>query len=153
MRKTIITTLLISIFLSGCFPNRLPDTYDFKNKGCEIERIELLHNPDWPYSRPLDEFIFLRELEAEEFAPFMEAIYAIPTKLTITPPPTGYGEYVARVVYENGDVELFGSWHIEFVEYGDSPSEIGEYVFSGDAIDDVFFEYVGKTGDGLREPK
>jgi len=85
-------------------------------------------------------------LEDKNADAFMKELYNLETDRCITPPPTGYGLYIARVVYRNGDIEMFGSRHIEFIAKGSTPRGIGEYSFSKKAFEELFFEYAGITG-------
>lgn len=142
MRKSLIITLIIcTLLLNGCKPREYP----FPNKGQPIERIELLYNPyadNGNIGGPMDSICIL---ESDSMGAFLSALYDMETDRCITPPPTGYGFYVARIVYQNGDVEMFGSRHIEFVEKGSEPAWIGEYYFTGDAFEELFFEYAGTS--------
>ena len=65
------------------------------------------------------------------------------TKHISTAPHRGWGVYIARVTYQNGDVEYLGSGHIEFVKSGEKPIAQGIYYFPGDAFDKLFLEYAG----------
>ena len=84
-------------------------------------------------------------LDNESANAFLAKLYLLDTDRCITPPPTDYGFYVAQVVYQNGDVELYGSRHIEFIEKGNEPTRIGAYYFSGDGFEELFCEYAGIT--------
>ena len=144
MKKIVVIALcIITFFIGGCKPRE----YTFPNKNQPVEKIELLYNSFAEKdtgSRTMD---LICTLEHEQIDTFLNAVYCLDTNRCITPPPTDYGVYVARVVYQNGDVEMFGSRHIEFIEKGDTPKAIGEYYFSGDAFDKLFLEYAEK-GDG-----
>ena len=41
------------------------------------------------------------------------------------PPPSGWGCYIAKISYCNGDVEILGSYNIEYISVGHSPTGIG----------------------------
>ena len=81
-----------------------------------------------------------RKLKAEPN--FMDEIYKLETR-RCTPPLWGWGDYVAKVVYDNGDVELLGSRNIEFVEIDISASGEGNYCFWERGIfEEVFLRYL-----------
>ena len=146
MRRYIITSgiiLLIIMLLCSC--SRLPNTYPFENKDQEIKSIELLYNPYVNKDEYSTDFVLIRSLEENEFAPFMKDIYSLETDKCITPPVCDFGEYVVFVNYKNGDMEIFASWHIEFVESGNNPTGVGAYYFLGDAFDNLFVEYSGTS--------
>lgn len=143
MKKIVIIFFVASILLSGC----VSDEYTFPNKGQPIEEIELLYNPhayNGNIGGPMDHIL---TLEGENVDAFMEDLYNLETYRCNTPPPTGYGFHVVRVAYENGDVEMFGSWHIEFIANGETPKLIGSYAFNTDEFENLFAQYEGQ-GDG-----
>ena len=142
-----IFLLIFVLLLCGCAPR----TYTFPNKGQPVASIELLYNPHANNGNIGGDMESICFLQQEDVDSFLQALYAIETRRCITPPPTGYGFYVARVVYENGDVEIFGSRHIEFIEKGNEPKWIGSYYFTPDAFMELFLEYAD-VGDGSAVP-
>ena len=148
--KKILTICLIMLLLCGCSPK--PQSYPFVNKSEPIESVELLY---YPRANNVDEewmaFQQIRVLEPEEITTFMNALYALPTKRARPTPPSDYGSYVARVTYENGDMEYFGSVHIEFVANGTDAHAMGYYYFPGNAFEELFFGYAGEWQNAMRE--
>ena len=100
--KRLIAIILVLVLLTGC--TRPDPTYSFPNKDIRITSIELLHNMN-KNGIGIDEnnMVLLRTLSEEEIVHFMDACYQLPTERMGTPPATGYGEYVAKIIYENGD--------------------------------------------------
>lgn len=139
--KKIIVIALILLLMAGC--TQEADTYLFPNKNEEIESIELLYYPAALDPDCEDENIFLpvRELEAEEIGTFMNALYNLPTKKVGPPPYSHYGPNIARVTYANGDVEYFGSWHIELVKNGEQRFAVGRYGFDSESFDALFKKF------------
>ena len=90
------------------------------------------------------EFELIRFLDTDEISEFMEALYAMPTKRAKPTPNSDYGPYIARVTYENGDTEYYGSQHIEFVESGAKAYAVGYYYFVGDEFEHLFLTYAGE---------
>ena len=142
MRKLIILSVLL-VCLTAC--SIQPNSYPFENRNEPIKQIDLFYYP-WidDESKPFMEFQLIRTLESDEILEFMEAIYSLETKRARPTPPANYGPYIARVYYENGDIEHFASWHIEFVEAGEKAFAVGYYYFAGDAFDELFLEYAEK---------
>ena len=138
MKKAAIIFFLASMFLCGCVSRE----YTFPNKDQPIESVEMLYNPHANNGNIGGDMEILRSLTIEEAYSLLQALYKLETGRCTTPPPTGYGFYVIRVTYTNGDVEIFGSRHIEFIENGDEPKWIGSYYFPGDAFLDLFSQYV-----------
>ena len=138
--KKFILICFITLLLYGCSP--MPKTYPFENKNELIESIELLYYPWYTDdSKPFMEFETIRTLTDEEIPEFMDKVYALETKKAAPTPPANYGLYIARVNYENGDTEYYGTTHIEFVESGEKASAVGYYYFPGDSFDNLFSEY------------
>lgn len=139
--KTALIMLLILSMFAGC--SAYPEEYPFENKDEPIESIELIYHPYVKTLEGEDVLISVRFLNSNEIPVFMESVYSLQTKTARPTPPSGWGIYIARVTYENGDVEYLGSGHIEFVENGSEPFSIGRYYFPGDSFDKLFLQYAG----------
>lgn len=138
MKKIAVITLgVIILFLAGCKPRE----YTFPNKNQAVEKIELLYNPYTDSSIGSRQMEIVCTLEDESVDAFLERLYGLDTGRCTTPLPRNYGVYIARVIYQNGDVEMFGSRHIEFIKKGDRPKAVGAYFFSGEEFEKLFFEY------------
>lgn len=149
MKKYVIVfSLIYVLLLCSCAPRN----YTFPNKGQPVTSIELLYNPHANKGNIGGHMESICFLQKEEIDSFLRALYTIETHRCTTPPPTGYGFYVVRVVYESGDIEIFGSRHIEFIEQGNEPTMIGEYCFSSETFKELFFEYADNWGQGDGSP-
>ena len=140
--KKIVVIILLLIVLSGC--SAKPSSYPFDHQNEPIVSIDLLYYP-WieDETQPFMVFQLIRSLESEEVPIFMDALYALETKRARPTPPGNYGQYIARVSYENGDMEYFGTRHIELVKSGEKAYAVGYYYFPGDAFEKLFLEYAG----------
>ena len=151
MRKAIcffiITMISVFVILAGCSKS-LPDTYTHPNKDQPIVSVELMYNSSWVYTG--EEFKTVRTLNPQEIPLFMDELYALPTQKNITPPARDFGPNIVKVTYENGDIEFFASWHIEFVKSGEEIAGVGAYAFVGEGFDQLYDSYRGQ-GDGLPE--
>lgn len=144
MKRRIAVLALLALLLSGCAVKGLPETYQFPNKDRTIESIELFYNPYVAEGYTGKAFTSIRILRPEEIVSFMDRIYSIQTAKCITPPRSNYGEYIAEVTYENGDIERFSSWHIELIEKGETSYGVGAYFFlNQEDFDNLFIEYAG----------
>ncbi len=104
-----------------------PSPYGFTHPTEKIQQIELLYNPS-ALTGEAENWVLLRQLETDEIAPFMEEVYELAQVNTVTVlniPISGYGLYIARVTYDNGDMEIIGDLMMEFVKAGDTPTESG----------------------------
>ena len=152
MKKiSIILVVCLSIVLLYSCTQSSP--YPFPNRDKPIESVELLY---YPFAVDMDneefmKFVLIRTLEKKEIPKFMERLYTLKTKEAFGSPPCDYGPYIARVNYENGDAEYFGTRHIELVEEGTEAFAVGIYYFSGDSFEKLFLEYAGNLEHRLIE--
>ena len=141
VRKCSIVLLLL--LLCGCTNVSAP--YSFPNKHEPIMSVELLHNMN-PGGKGTDEnnMELLRSLEEEEIIQFMNALYSLPTERQGIPPSWGYGEYVTKVRYQNGDIEIYGPLTFVLIPSGSAADRngIGEYHFTGNGYTKLFAEYI-----------
>ena len=143
MKKFIcFISVVLFIFLTChfCFGN---NAYRFSNPLDEVERVELLYNPNMFSPECADfEFTLMKELEPGEIATFMTEIYQLETKKYGPPPRWGYGWYIVRVTYSNGDVEMLGSYNMEYIRYGERQSGTGIYYFPDNGLENLLAKYV-----------
>lgn len=141
MKKVLLILFLLPCLFPGC--SRKPDAYPFPNQNTPIQSIDLLHNRN-PGGIGTDEenMELLLMLKQSEFEDFMDDLYTLPTRRCGTPPPYGYGEYIAKVTYENGDVEMYGSLNIVHISSGQTSYGVGDYAFTDDSFESLFSKYV-----------
>lgn len=134
---------IMSLVLCGCGnTTQMEPTYAFPHGVEDIESIDLLLNNNVDaFSLDKDALVLIRRLEESEINMFMNEVYELETSYTISPPLRGYGTYVAKVTYSNGDVEMLGSEHIEFIYAGTDPTGVGAYYFTGDAFEQLILSY------------
>lgn len=144
IRYTVIFFMLVFLVLSF-LSNRIPKHYIFQNPIDQIESIELLYNQnDGGEGINTSNICSIRMLDQNEVQPFMKAIYRLETRIAY-PPPSGWGCYIAKISYCNGDVEILGSYNIEYISVGHSPTGIGTYFFTGKAFEELFAKYIDVT--------
>lgn len=140
MKKMIAIVLMLTL-LTGC--TKQDPTYPFPNRDVEIVSVELLHNMN-VNCICIDEskLVLLRTLDEDEIVEFMNACYQLQTKDMGTPPNSGYGEYVARITYVNGDIEIYSTYNIELIPAGKEAQGCGTHYFPVRIFDEVFAQYV-----------
>jgi len=133
--------LPILVVLSILFP-RVSPTYIFPNPVDEIVSIDLIINMNKPGETEEELLSFQRSLTEEEIQHFMDEIYELKTEMPY-PPPWGWGRYIAKVTYDNGDIEMLGSGNIEYVENGSVADGCGTYTFYGYGVfEEIFLRYL-----------
>lgn len=147
MKKICFLIFFSILLLCGC--ERRPDHYVYINSVEEIDYIELIENLncEGQPGRGKNEKYFhvLTVLESEMAESFMKDIYQLTSKERIGGPLYGFGEYVARVVYKNGDIEMLGAWNIEYVPAGEEITGFSSYYFSYDDFVAIFEKYIVLT--------
>lgn len=146
IKRYLIIYALSLALLIGC--SHMPDSYPFAKQNDAIEIVELLYHPQPSNLFTTKDYLLIYELPSDEIIQFMNSIQALDTEMCTTPPPRGYGEYVVRVMYNNGDMEIFGNYHIEFVASGEDEAGIGKYVFNPvSAFEELFKNYGGSQNE------
>lgn len=140
MKKTILLILIAIILLGILFHSAT--SYQFPNQSEKIISIELLYNHN-KYGEGTDyqNIDLVRELQDNEISKFMDEVYSLETK-KYHPPLWGWGSYIAKVTYANGNVEMLGSLNIEEIISGETPTGYGSYYFPDDSFVEVFAKYV-----------
>lgn len=138
MKKHFVFICAVALLLCSC--SRIPDTYSFPNRMESIVSVEFFHNMN-PGGFGVDgsNMVMLYSLNEKEMTDFMDALYALPTERVGTPPPWGYGRYVVKVSYKNGDVEMYGSSNMEFIQAGEQTWGVDDYCFTSRADFEALF--------------
>lgn len=149
MKRILPLIIAVIVLLWGC--KQQPNAYPFINQDEQIESISLYY-----FSHPLEysgqDFEWIKNLEKAEIVSFMESVRSIKTQYCVTPPPANFGNYIAQVTYNNGELEIFAQWHIEHVDSGDAITGVGAYHFVGTEFEELFLRYAGGQGDGSVVP-
>ena len=142
MKKYKRHILIVLLILMLCHCHSI-SRYRFANPLEKVVKIELLHNPNYQSPECAKfEFTLMKELEPDQFAPFMLEIYELETARCVSPPGWGYGWYIVRVTYSNGDVEILGSRNIECIRYGERQTGTGGYYFTDKGLEILLERYV-----------
>ena len=138
----IIASIIIVVILwISMFP-QVSQIYVFRNSLQDIASIELFINTNETGQAEVDKLLSQKLLAKDEIERFMAEVYRLETRRCY-PPMWGWGDYVAKVTYSNGDIELLGSSNIEYVEHGKSATGDGPYSFwKYGAFDEVFLRYL-----------
>ena len=142
-RYKLILILFILLYILVCLFPRVSRTYVFPNSMEDIVSIDLLINTNDVGKADTDRLLFQKSLSETEINNFMSEVYTLETRRCY-PPMWGWGDYIAKVTYNNGDIELLGSGNIEYVEKGSIPTGDGPYAFwEYGMYEEVFMRYLG----------
>lgn len=129
--KKMVLILGCLLILNGC-RGGVDGKYIFQNDITDCMTIQIMYNQEsGGEGVDEDKIHILYELEKEEFEAFMNDIYELETEKDHRHPPFwGWGEYIVKVTYKNGDIEILGSEVIEYRKKGDDGLlGYGEYRF------------------------
>lgn len=142
MKRIMIIVFLLTLLILLCMLPWVSRTYTFSNSVENIVSIELLINSNEVGKAEEDKLVFQKSLSVDEINCFMAEIYKLETRRCY-PPMWGWGDYVAKVTYDNGDIEMLGSSNIEYVESGTFATGDGPYAFWGYGIfEEIFLRYL-----------
>lgn len=137
--------LFVAVVLILLISHSVRAEYRFSNGMESIVNIQLMQRISEESGDP-SEYKPLRELSTNEIPSFMNEIYSLETQRGGSPPRWGYGEYIAKITYTNGDVEIFGSYCIEFIPSGEEQSGVGAYYFADEkAFLNLFQQYMSSS--------
>ncbi len=146
--RGILIILLIWIVFWCWDEIAIPSSYRYPHSVADAVRVELMRNRNTDvFSSDDSKFVLLTTLEGEQMTAFLCAVRDLETGYCISPPGRGYGDYVARVTYANGDVEYYGARNIEFVENGAERTGVGAYYFRDNALEPLILAYCGRETD------
>ena len=138
----IIASFIIVLTLCICLFPQVSRTYVFENSLQDIVSIELMLNSNETGEADAEKLMSQKLLTQDEIEGFMSEVYKLETRRSY-PPMWGWGAYVAKVTYSNGDVELLGTSNIEYVEQGATGTGDGPYSFwKYGAFEEVFLRYL-----------
>ena len=144
MKKThwIVAAIVLLLILCISLSPRVSLTYEFYNPVEEIVSVELLENTNESGAAEEDKLLVRKTLTKDEIESFMSEVYDLETRRCY-PPMWGWGEYIAKVTYSNGDIEMLGSGNIETIRYGETATGDGPYSFwEHGAFEEVFLRYL-----------
>lgn len=141
--RLFFAVIMVLTTSAGCGRElKMSSSYSFACSMEHVDRIELLENKSVDaFSLEEDAFLLIRILDDDEIESFMTGIYEIETSYCISPPLRGYGRYIAKITYDNGDVEMLGTRHIEHIKSGADPTGVGAYYFIGDSIEQLILSF------------
>ena len=142
MKRILIILSILVILILLCMSHCVSRNYIFSNSAENIISIELLSNSNEVGNAEEDKLVWQKSLSKDEINCFMAEIYKLETRRCY-PPMWGWGDYVARVTYSNGDIEMLGSGNIEYVKSGSFATGDGAYAFwRYGAFEEVFLRYL-----------
>ena len=113
--RTIILLIMISCILSGCslvlFPN---EPYEFRQTFDQIVSIEILKK-EYDSTSTDTPMNILKTIDSSMYKDVIDALSETPGGRSGMPPGTGFGLYIIRITYQDGEQEMIGNYNTGYI--------------------------------------
>ena len=109
-------SLIIILFwaiLCGCSMT-LDLEYSYRQSADQIVAIEILRK-EYDSVRTDTPMHVLKEFESSEFQTVLDGLGNVPVTRRLNPPGTGFGLYIIRITYQNGEADLIGNYNTGYI--------------------------------------
>ena len=111
--KIVILLMLLSLLLTGCFFSTKA-TYTFRQSFDQIEKIEILKK-EYDSIRIDTPMNVIKELNPEEWQIIVDKLLSADGSIRRWEPGTGFGFYIIRISYKNGEAEMIGAYNNGYI--------------------------------------
>ena len=127
MRKCTIMILLL-LFLPGCsFGLTYAAQYEFYQDFEQIEKIEIvIHEYDKSLLEPMEP---VKVLDPTECKTLIDGLLKMDGGFNHMNPSSLFGDYLVRITYRNGAVEIIGDWISGYIDLS-GELHINDYMFN-----------------------
>ncbi len=130
-RLLILWIALLSIVqLTGCLLIS-EEPYTFCQEADQIISIEIVQ--DFAPTFEESDYRVIQTLEADEFQVLLDEVLDVPGNRTGMDPPTGIGNYIIKITYKDGTIELLGDFNNGYIS-PDGKLRQDCYVFDREAF-------------------
>lgn len=128
--RILFTVMLILVLTSGCsFVSDCP--YEFRQDFDQIKKIEIVKK-EYDSIRTDTPIQLIKVLDESEHQAMIDAILDADGSYVGLEPGTGFGLYIIRIYYQNGEIELLGQYNNGYI----SPDgEIHQDIYAFDRED------------------
>lgn len=115
MKKYIICLTIGILFCSliGCL-SQTEKVYTYRQSADQIESIEVLRK-EYDSNGISTPMYVLRTFAPSEFQTVLEGLSNIPASYRLNPPATGFGLYIIRITYKNGEADFIGDYNTGYM--------------------------------------
>ena len=114
MKKRSLIVSLIASILFVCFLLATNQSYKFRQEFDQIVKIEILKKDTYGYDTSTAVEV-LKTLDTTEHRAFIDNFMKVEGFRIGSDPPSGFGTYVIRITYRNGETELISDYNNGYV--------------------------------------
>lgn len=145
MKKNILALCLLIVFIfSGCSLIVKKAPYSFRQSVDQIEAIEILKKIDVSGDTNLSVEI-IKELDKEQHQGIVNDILSADGNYVAEGAGSGFGPYIIRITYKNGEIELIGEYNNGYAAPGGEINQ-GIYWFNKEHFYAIISQYVEVEG-------
>lgn len=108
----LVFILSLSLFLIGCLETG-DLKYPYRQGVDQIEAIEILRK-EYDSIRTDTPMYVIKTFDPSEFQMVLDGIDEVPLINPLNPNGTGFGLYIIRITYKNGEADLLGNYNTGF---------------------------------------
>ena len=145
--RVVLLLFLISIMISGCF-FITEEPYEFRQEFDEIVSIEILKkeydsiNADTPMN-------VIKVIESADHRALIDDLLAAKGSRIGLDPSTGFGMYIIRITYQDGEMEMLGNYNNGYIT-PDGELREDVYCFDREQYYAIISKYLGEeAGESL----
>ena len=114
MKSKVFIASAIVVVLLGCFFFTTNRPYELRQEINQIDKIEILkkEEPLYGYDVAME---ILKTIDITEHNAFIDGLLKVEGSRIGLDPPSGFGTYIIRITYRNGEIELFSDYNNGYI--------------------------------------
>lgn len=147
MKNKVLLVSIIAVILLGYFLLTTNQPYIFRQAFDQIVKVEILAKEEdiSGYDTPME---VLKTLDVSEHRAFIDAFMEVEGFRIGMDPPSGFGTYIIRITYRNGEIELISDYNNGYISV-DGVVHTDNYCMDRDQ----FYDFLASVlGEQVTEP-
>lgn len=132
---------ILTALCSGCI-FQTETTYEFRQDADQINSIEILRKEYDSIDTDTPMYV-VKELESSEYQTVLDGIRMVDGGRNGLDPTTGFGLYVIRITYKNGEMEMIGNYSTGYISV-DGETHQEHYSFNIEQYYDLISALMGE---------
>ncbi len=139
MKIILVVYVSLICFLCICAMVINPE-YSYRQSADQIIAIEILKNPEVRTDAPMH---VLKTLDPSEFQMVLDGLDSIQAHYKNGDPFYGFGMYVIRITYQNGEIDIIGNYNTGYITV-DGQLHQERFYFKREPYYDLISEILGE---------
>lgn len=145
--KVLIVSLIVAV-LVGCFLFDTNQPYKFRQEYDQIAKIEIVNKEQDIDGYDPARVKVLKTLDITEHRAFIDDLVKVEGSRVGLDPPSGFGTYIIRITYRNGEIELISDYNNGYVSIN---GRVYNDCYCMDK--DQFYDFLSRVlGEEITEP-